>query len=237
MSLRPSVLSQVLALVFPVHPDGYKFIVPAAIATVVFFLVSTSLGVLGAAVTVALAFFFRDPHRVIPMRDGLAVSPADGLVVETGLRAPPAELGFGSETRPFVSIYLSLLNVHVARAPVPGTLLRSVHTPGSFGNAAGGSASSDNERHGLVLAGSDGAETACVLIAGLLARRIVVSVAQGDRIEIGERVGLIRFGSRVDVYLPADATIVVAEGQTVVAGESLIADLTGAISIPQWKRR
>jgi phosphatidylserine decarboxylase len=219
------VLRQLLT---PIHPDGWKFIAIAAVAAAILFLVWSPLGWLGLIATVWVAYFFRDPWRVTPMRPGILVSPADGVVVALAPMAPPPELRMGEAPIPRISIFLNLLDVHVARAPAAGRLMRRHHTKGRFLNASLDKASEHNERLAVRLAPVEGPELAFVLIAGLVARRIVCPAYEGQRLAAGERIGLIRFGSRVDVYCPPPYVPLVALGMRMVAGETVIAEQRGA---------
>ena len=225
MSDRHSIFDSVLASFAPVHRDGHKFIAIAAVAALVFLLVWPPLGWVLVVLALFIAYFFRDPERVTPMRDGLVISPADGRVSSIEVVRPPVELGLGDEMRQRVSIFLSVLDVHINRSPVAGTIRRSVYVPGAFVNAALDKASEENERRSLVIAQADGTEIAVVQIAGLIARRIVTFKGEGESIGKGERFGLIRFGSRVDVYLPPGRTSLVVVGQTAIGGETVLADL------------
>ncbi len=213
------------SLVMPVHRAGYPFIAGFAAATLVLFVIWVPLGVLGLALTVWCYYFFRDPPRVTPARAGLVVSPADGVVSGVGAAVPPAELELGAAPLTRVSVFMDVFNCHVNRAPVAGTVTRIAYRPGKFINAAHDKASDDNERNGLVLALGDGRSIGVVQIAGLVARRILCEVTEGASLETGARFGMIRFGSRLDVYLPDGVAPLVAEGQTMVAGETVIADL------------
>jgi len=225
LSDRHSIFDSVLASFAPVHRDGHKFIAIAAVAALVFLLVWPPLGWVLVVLALFIAYFFRDPERVTPMRDGLVISPADGRVSSIEVVRPPVELGLGDEMRQRVSIFLSVLDVHINRSPVAGTIRRSVYVPGAFVNAALDKASEENERRSLVIAQADGTEIAVVQIAGLIARRIVTFKGEGESIGKGERFGLIRFGSRVDVYLPPGRTSLVVVGQTAIGGETVLADL------------
>ena len=214
-------LKNVLA---PIHREGYPFVAGAALATLVMFWLWAPLGWLGLLLTCWVAYFFRDPTRVTPIADGLVISPADGRIALVTNAVPPPELKLGSEALPRVSIFMNVLDVHVNRSPIGGKIARIVYTPGKFINADLDKASEDNERNSLVI--SDGKHTvAMVQIAGLIARRIVCFVREGDTIAAGERVGFIRFGSRVDVYLPAGVRPLVAPGQMALGGETVIADI------------
>lgn len=230
MSDRHSIFDSILSSLAPVHRDGHKFITIAAVAALVFLLVWPPLGWILVVLALFIAYFFRDPERVTPLREGLVVSPADGRISSIETVRPPVELGLGDEMRQRISIFLSVLDVHINRSPVAGTIKRSVYVPGAFVNAALDKASEENERRSLVIAQSDGTEIAVVQIAGLIARRIVTFKGEGESIGVGERFGLIRFGSRVDVYLPAGRTSLVAVGQTTIGGETIIADLKSAES-------
>jgi phosphatidylserine decarboxylase len=222
---EPNALSQTLALFSPIHKDGYKFVAIAAGITIVAFLISSVLGLAGAAATLALAFFFRDPARMVPVREGLAVAPADGTVIAIRNVPAPAGLGLGSEERTCVSIFLSLLDAHVIRSPVAGRIEASFYRPGEHLNAASPRAPEDNECHGFAIETKEALHVGTVLIAGTVARRIVTSAGEGDTVTAGERIGLIRFGSRVDVYLPSSQGLLVEEGQRTIAGETVLADL------------
>jgi phosphatidylserine decarboxylase len=215
------MLRQVLA---PVHSDGWKFIAAAALVTLVLFFLWPPLGWVGLIVTLWMAYFFRDPWRVTPVRPGLIVSPADGLVVALGPAPPPPELEMGAAPVPRIGIFLNLFDVHVARAPVGGRVAARRYTKGRFVNASLDKASLDNERLAIRMTLPDAPEIAFVLIAGLVARRIVCPVYEGQVLAAGERIGLIRFGSRVDVYVPPPYVPLVALGQRMIAGETVLAD-------------
>jgi phosphatidylserine decarboxylase len=208
----------------PIHPDGWKFIAIAALATVVLFLVWRPAGWAGLILTLWTAYFFRDPWRVTPTRPGLIVSPADGIVVALAPAAPPPELEMGAAPVPRIGIFLNLFDVHVARAPVGGRVMARRYTKGKFLNASLDKASLDNERLAIRIAPGEMPEIAFVLIAGLVARRIVCPVYEGQLLAAGERIGLIRFGSRVDVYIAPPYLPLVALGQRMVAGETVLAD-------------
>jgi phosphatidylserine decarboxylase len=208
----------------PIHPEGYPFIGGFALVSLILFWIWTPLGWLGTLLTVWCALFFRDPVRVTPVREGLVVSPADGRVSMVAPAVPPAELGLGDKPLLRVSIFMSVFNCHVNRAPVAGRVDRIAYRPGKFINAELDKASEDNERNGLVISTPSG-RIGVVQIAGLVARRIVSFVREGQLLGAGERFGLIRFGSRLDVYLPDGTRALVAVGQTAVAGETVLADL------------
>ena len=208
----------------PVHPEGRKFAAIAAIITLLFFLFGwTALGWIGVVLTIWVLAFFRDPARVTPVGDDLIISPADGIVCMIAKVAPPVEMGLGAEERTRVSIFMNVFNVHINRTPVSGTVERIVYIPGKFINAELDKASEDNERQMFVIRTDEGVKIGMTQIAGLVARRIVRFVREEDKVAAGERVGLIRFGSRVDVYLPEGVAPQVAVGQTMVAGETVLA--------------
>jgi phosphatidylserine decarboxylase len=209
----------------PIHADGYKFVAIGVAVSLVLFLLWPPLAWLAVLVTAWIAYFFRDPARVTPLREGLVIAPGDGRISAIERVRAPAELGLGDSERVRVSIFLSVFDVHINRAPVAGRIVRSIYVPGSFLNAAVDKASEENERRGLVIAGADGVEIAVVQIAGLIARRIVTFAREGDSVGVGERFGLIRFGSRVDLYLPPGHGALVAVGQRAVGGETVLADL------------
>lgn len=228
MSERHNLIDTILDGLAPVHRDGYKFIAIAVIAALVGFMLWSPLGWLFVLVALYIAYFFRDPARVTPLRDGLVIAPADGIISAIELVRPPMELGLGEGQRVRISTFLSVLDVHINRAPVAGRVVRSIYVPGAFINAAADKASEENERRSIVIATPGGEEIAVVQIAGLIARRIVTFVHEGDQLGAGERFGLIRFGSRVDVYLPVGRTAIVAVGQRAVAGETVFADYQAA---------
>ena len=219
MSIANSIRGQIP----PIHPEGYPFIGGFALASLVLFWLWTPLGWIGTVLTVWCALFFRDPRRVTPLRDGLVVAPADGRVSMVTQALPPAELGLGNRPLPRVSIFMSVFNCHVNRSPVAGRVERIAYRPGIFINAELDKASEDNERNSLVI-GTPNGRIGVIQIAGLVARRIVCFVKEGQPIGAGERFGLIRFGSRLDVFLPEGTRPLVAEGQTAIAGETILAD-------------
>ncbi len=218
-----SVVNSIRAQIPPIHPEGYPFIGGFAFASLILFWIWTPLGWIGCGLTVWCALFFRDPVRVTPVREGIVVSPADGRVSMVVQAVPPAELGLGDKPLPRVSIFMSVFNCHVNRSPVAGRIDRIAYRPGKFLNADLDKASEDNERNSLVISTPAG-RIGVIQIAGLVARRIVSFVREGQVLGAGERFGLIRFGSRLDVYLPEGAKALVSEGQTAVAGETVLAD-------------
>ena len=208
----------------PMHREGIKFVAIFAAITVALFFLSKILGWIGVILTIWCYYFFRDPERVTPTREGLLVSPADGVVSLIEPAVPPAELGMPDEALTRVSVFMNVFNCHVNRVPIAGTITNIAYRPGKFLNASFDKASVDNERNSLRVQVEDGREIAVVQIAGLVARRIVCFIEAGVKLGTGERFGLIRFGSRVDVYLPAGVEPMVSIGQTMVAGETVIAE-------------
>jgi phosphatidylserine decarboxylase len=225
MNDRNSVLDSVTNAFVPIHRDGHKFIAIAALITLILFIVAPPLGWIGVIATGFCAYFFRDPDRVVPQRQGAVVSPADGKIAAIAEAVPPRELALGDQKLVRVSVFLSVLDVHIARTPVAGRISRSVYVPGKFLNAELDKASDENERQALVVETGEGRKFGLMLIAGLIARRIVTFVGEGASVAAGERIGLIRFGSRVDVYLPAGGEVLVSVGQTAIGGETVLAEL------------
>jgi len=228
MSNSHSILDSIANAFVPIHRDGYKFVFAAALTTLVLFLLAPPLGWPAAIATALCAYFFRDPDRVTPARKGLVVSAADGKITGSADVVTPRELEFGAEKRTRISVFLSIFDVHIVRAPAGGRIVRSHYVPGAFLNAELDKASEANERRALVIETDAGDKVGVVLIAGLIARRIVTFVREGASVMRGERIGLIRFGSRVDVYLPANSSVLVAPGQTAIGGETVLAELATA---------
>ena len=217
-----SIIESVRKSLAPIHSEGYIFIALFAIAAFFLNWISPSLGWPGFIATAWCAYFFRDPQRVTPLREGLVVSPADGVVCSLGFYLPPPELGLGAEPMQRVSVFMSVFDCHVNRAPIAGRITKIAYRPGLFLNADLDKASEDNERNGVVIEARQG-RFGVVQIAGLVARRIVSFVHEGESIGVGDRFGLIRFGSRVDVYLPDQASVIVGLDSRCVAGETVIA--------------
>jgi phosphatidylserine decarboxylase len=225
MDERHSVIDSVTGAFVPIHPDGRKFVFGSAGVTLLLFWLAAPLGWLGVIATAYCAYFFRDPERVTPKRAGVVVSAADGRITGVGKVPPVAELGLATPMATRISVFLSVLDVHIVRAPIGGKLVRTNYVPGKFLNAELDKASEENERLALVIETSSGDRIGLVLIAGLIARRIVTFVKEGDSVEAGQRIGLIRFGSRADVYLPDLAEPLVEIGQTTIGGETVLAEL------------
>ncbi|WP_208348921.1 phosphatidylserine decarboxylase [Pseudaestuariivita rosea] len=210
----------------PVHREGYKFIAIFAVVTALLFLLPIKIfGWIGVGLTVWCYYFFRDPKRVTPERQGLIISPADGVVSMIQPAVPPAELEMGDDQMLRISVFMNVFDCHVNRAPIAGVVENISYRPGKFFNASLDKASEHNERNSLSIRMEDGRKIAVVQIAGLVARRIVCDVAEGTGLETGERFGMIRFGSRLDIYLPDGVQPLIALGQSTLAGETVLADL------------
>ena len=224
--MRPDVIETIRkALLVPVNPAGRPFIGGFALAALLLWMVSGLLGAVGLIATLWCVYFFRDPDRFTPTRGGLIVSGADGIVSAVEPASPPAELGLPDRPLTRVSVFLNVFDVHVNRIPIDGTIAAVRYRPGKFLNAALDKASEDNERNAVRIDTPDGVAVVVVQIAGLIARRIKCWVGEGEPAKAGARFGLIRFGSRVDVYLPDGVAALVAPGQRCIAGETVIADL------------
>ncbi|MDE8349975.1 MAG: phosphatidylserine decarboxylase [Acidocella sp.] len=212
----------------PPHKAGYPFIAGGIAVAFLGLLIWHPLAWAGLIFAVFCLYFFRDPERVAPPRHNVFLAPADGLVVSIEQAVPPVELGLGEASRPRVAIFLSVLDVHVNRAPIAGTVTRIAYRAGKFLNAAEDKASDENERNALAMKLASGHEIAVVQIAGLIARRILCDVTEGQSLAAGERFGIIRFGSRTDLYLPEGTVPLVAVGQRMIGGETVIAELPSA---------
>jgi phosphatidylserine decarboxylase len=217
------ILASIRKLLVPVHREGYVFILAGIVAIFLLGWIWRPLFWLCGLITCWIVYFFRDPPRVTPLQDGLIVSPADGRVSAVGPAVPPAELGLGPTPLTRISIFMSVFDCHVNRSPIAGRLSKIAYRPGLFLNADLDKASEDNERNALLLETQRG-KIAVVQIAGLIARRIVTAVTEGETLQAGERIGIIRFGSRVDVYLPEGFRILAGLGQRSVAGETVLAE-------------
>ena len=222
-----SVIASLKRQAVPIHPEGYVFIAGFLVVALVLDWIWSPLGWLGFIVTAWCGYFFRDPKRVTPLREGLVVSPADGTVSSVGFFVPPPELGLGDRPMQRVSVFMSVFDCHVNRSPLSGRIVKLAYKPGLFVNADLDKASEDNERSSMLLETGVG-RIGVVQIAGLVARRIVSFVREGETIGVGDRFGLIRFGSRVDVYLPERVRVMVGIGATAVAGETVLADAAAA---------
>lgn len=211
---------------FNIHKEGYKFILIFALATVILALLSNFLGLIGLVATLWCIFFFRDPERVMPVEENVIVSPADGVVtrVEYDVTAPE-DLGYGNQKFNKISVFLNVFNVHVNRVPVAGTVTKVSYRAGKFLSANVKEASTENERNSVVVKTDNGTEVIFVQVAGLVARRIISDLKEGQQVNMGDRYGIIRFGSRADLYFPENVTIKALVGQTMIGGETIIAKL------------
>ncbi|MGE5441811.1 MAG: phosphatidylserine decarboxylase [Bacteroidota bacterium] len=229
-TLRKSIL-------VPIHRAGWPFIAVFAVTSLLLSALAWPLGVLGLLATAWCAWFFRDPDRLTPTRHGLVISPADGVVSGVTTALPPDGLGLPERPLARVSVFLDVLDVHINRAPINGTIIGIRYRPGKFVNASLDKASEHNERNALRIVTADGTSIVVVQIAGLIARRIRTWVREGQAVRAGERFGMIRFGSRVDVYLPEGVAPLVAPGQRCIGGETVIADLRAQEAARQAERR
>lgn len=213
---------------FSIHKEGYKFVLIGIAISLIFMLFSSILAWIAIILTVFCGFFFRNPKRTIPLDENLVVSPADGTVVAINCEVPPKEFNLGAEKRYRVSVFLSLFNVHINRLPISGRIKNIIYQPGSFLNASLDKASVFNEKNTIVVEVNNDPEKLMAFnqIAGFIARRIVCDVHEGQEIKKGDIFGLIRFGSRSDIWLPVGATPEVIVGQTMIAGETVISDLS-----------
>jgi len=226
MSNQDNHLLETIKSVFvPIHPAGWMFIAIFAVVTLLLSLFSSVFLWLGLIATTWCVYFFRDPVRVTPIREGLIVSPADGVVQKIVTMVPPVELELGDAERVRVSIFLNVFDVHVNRIPIEGSITKLHYNPGKFLNASLDKASEENERQSAKITMPDGETLGVVQIAGLVARRILCDLKEGQSVKTGERFGIIRFGSRTDVYLPLGVTPLVIVGQRAVGGETIIADM------------
>jgi phosphatidylserine decarboxylase len=230
-----SIINSIRSQLSPIHPQGYPFIGGFAVAAVVLFWLWPPLGVLGVIATAWCVYFFRDPPRITPVREDLVVAPADGRISRISQAVAPPELDFGRETFLRISIFMSVFDCHINRSPVAGRIERIVYRAGAFLSADLDKASESNERNAFVIATNGGRRIPVVQIAGLVARRIVPFAREGETIAAGQRIGMIRFGSRVDVYLPPATVPLVGEGQTAIAGETVLADLEGLQMAREFK--
>lgn len=221
-----SIIQSITTSFAPIHREGWRFIaIFAAITMLFFWLGFQPIGWLGVVLTAWCAYFFRDPERVTPLVEGLVISPADGRISAIENVIPPPELDLPRETMTRISIFMNVFDVHVNRSPISARITKLTYVPGLFVNAELDKASEDNERQALTLQTANGTQLGVVQIAGLIARRIVKFTSEGESLQVGQRFGLIRFGSRVDVYLPKGVAPLACLGQRAVAGETVLADL------------
>lgn len=219
----------------PIHKEGYIFVIAFFVASLVLGLIAKPLFWVGLILTLWCAYFFRDPERVVPQDDDLIISPADGRVSSVAMVVPPAELELGNAPLLRISVFMNVFDCHVNRAPARGRISKIVYRPGRFVNAELDKASTDNERNGLVIETKHG-RLGVVQIAGLVARRILCFVHENEPVDAGERFGLIRFGSRLDIYVPAGGEPRVSLGQRCICGETVIAEF-GSAKGPTLSRR
>ena len=231
-----SVVTSIRQQLSPIHPEGYPFIGAFALAALVVFWLWQPLGWMAVIAVLWCAYFFRDPARVTPTGAGMVVAPADGRVCQGISIVPPQELGLGEQPLDRISIFMSVFDCHINRSPAAGRIERIVYRPGKFISADLDKASEHNERNAFVLETETGQHLAVVQIAGLVARRIVCFARENDTVEAGQRIGMIRFGSRVDIYLPEGTRVLAGEGQTAIAGETVLADLMASASGPVFRR-
>jgi phosphatidylserine decarboxylase len=228
-----SITASIRKTLVPIHPEGYIFIVVFALIALALGWVWQPLGFLGWVMTLWCVYFFRDPPRTTPIREGVVISPADGRIDSVGFFIPPAELGLGDAPVPRISVFMNVFDCHVNRMPVSGRITKIAYRPGLFLSADMDKASDDNERNGLVIETAQG-NFGVVQIAGMIARRILCFSKEGQSLNVGERIGLIRFGSRVDVYMPQGAQPLVSIGQKAVAGETVLADFNAKDVAPRF---
>ena len=222
-----SIIQSITTSFAPIHREGWRFIAIFAAITLLFFWIGFQpIGWIGVVLTAWCAYFFRDPERVTPMAEGLVISPADGRISAIENVIPPPELDLPRETMTRISIFMNVFDVHVNRSPIAARITKLTYVPGLFVNAELDKASEDNERQALTLQTANGTQLGVVQIAGLIARRIVKFTSEGESLQAGQRFGLIRFGSRVDVYLPKGVAPLACLGQRAVAGETVLADLS-----------
>lgn len=218
-------MDTIRSVLVPLHREGWRFVAIFLVATLVLFWIWEPLVWIGLVLTAWCAYFFRDPPRTVPTREGLVVAPGDGVVQLIERAPPPPELDMGPDPRLRISIFLNVFNVHVNRIPLGGTIGKLVYRPGKFFDASLDKASEENERQSIRIDLDGGRSIALVQIAGLVARRIVCDLHEGQVVRTGERMGLIRFGSRCDVYLDDGMVPLVDVGMTAIGGETVIADM------------
>ncbi len=221
----------------PLHPAGWPFIALFVAITLILMLFSKTLGFLGLLLTGWCIYFFRSPRRVTPLGKGLIISPADGVIAKIEKAIPPKELKWSKKSLTRISIFLNVFDVHVNRIPVDGIISKVLYHPGKFFNASLDKASEHNERNSLLIKTPSGQEVLVIQIAGLIGRRILCDVLEGQDVQAGETFGMIRFGSRVDLYLPEGVNPQVVEGQRMLGGETIMADLFSEATTRLGERR
>ena len=231
------MLSSIKNSIPKIHQEGYFFIIIFLIVTFAFFIFSKILGFFGLFLTIWCVFFFRDPDRVTPEQDNIIISPADGVVQKIEEAKLPKEIANDKNITHRISIFLNVFNVHVNRIPVTGIIKKLHYNHGKFFNASFNKASEYNERQSVLLELKNSSQIGLVQIAGLIARRIICNLKESQYVSIGQRFGIIKFGSRVDVYLPTHFKIKVLEGQTIVGGETIIAELKSDSNIKKYDNK
>ena len=226
MNIYKAITEEVLV---PVHPAGWPFIFIFVVASVLLSVLWSPFVLPGTLLCLWCVYFFRNPRRTTPISEKLVVSPADGRVLATGITDAPEDLPLPGGKWRRISIFMNVFDVHVNRAPVAGEVIATPYHEGAFLNASLDKASEKNERQNMVLEMASGQQIGVVQIAGLIARRIILEAAVGDQLNVGQQYGIIRFGSRVDVWLPATTTVQVLRGQTMIAGETILADLSASV--------
>lgn len=219
------LLETIKSIFVPIHPAGWMFVAIFAFISLILSLISSFFIWIGIIATTWCVYFFRNPQRVTPIREGLIVSPADGLVQSISKVVPPAELELGDGERTRISIFLNVFDVHVNRIPIAGSISKIHYKAGKFFNASLDKASEENEQNLIKITTPDNNTIGLVQIAGLVARRILCDIEEGQSVKTGETFGIIRFGSRTDIYLPPEATTLVMVGQRAIGGETVLADL------------
>lgn len=234
--LSPKI-EEAVSMIPAIHPAGYPFIIIFAFINILLALITPALGVVGLILTAWCMYFFRNPKRVTPVQDGLVISPADGRIVAIQKTDYPSELtdATGLKSGYRISIFLNVFNVHINRNPISGTIEQVVYRPGKFVNASFDKASEDNERSSVLVKTANGKYVSYTQIAGLIARRIINNLKKGETVTAGEIFGLIRFGSRMDIVLPEGVEPQVIVGQTMIAGETILADLNSTAKLPEGR--
>ena len=234
MNIYKAITTEVLV---PIHPAGWPFIFIFVVASILITSFWSPFALPGTLLSLWCVYFFRNPVRTTPVTDKLIVAPADGRVLSTGVAPAPDDLGLPQGEWRRIAIFMNVFDVHVNRAPVAGRVTAASYHAGKFFNASLDKAAEANERQNIIMETASGQAIGMVQIAGLVARRILLEAGVGDQLAIGQQFGIIRFGSRVDVWIPASTPVLVMEGQRTVAGETVLADLSGALREPADARR
>lgn len=234
MNIYKAITTEVLV---PIHPAGWPFIFIFVVASILITVFWSPFALPGTLLSLWCVYFFRNPVRTTPVTDNLIIAPADGRVLSTGIAPAPADLDLPDGEWRRVAIFMNVFDVHVNRAPVAGRVTATSYHAGTFLNASLDKAAEANERQNIVMETASGQAIGIVQIAGLVARRILLEAGVGDQLAVGQQFGIIRFGSRVDVWIPADTPVLVMEGQRTVAGETVLADMSGGLQEPGESRR